>query len=293
MFDLACHAPGVADTLRCWPLETMLGMPLATVLADPDLPFLSRLAQPLIVAATLAAWEALRPLVPAPALVAGYSIGELSAHAIAGTIGPADAISLAAERAALMDLCVQVGVPQSLLAISGRRIEDVQTSLDAHCLHVAIVTGADSFIVGGAETSLAAFRSTLAGFGVQCTALRVGVASHTPLMQGAAVAFADVLRQYRLADPAIPVLAGISGDRVRRGADVAAVLSAQMAHTIRWTDCMDAFSESGIEVGLELGPGSALSRMLKARHPHMTTRSVADFRSVSGVVEWLDKQLDS
>ena len=52
---------------------------------------------------------------------------------------------------------------------------------------------------------------------------------------------------------------------------------------------MDAAAEAGITVALELGPGAALARMLQARHPHIACRSVADFRSLDGIVAWLGR----
>jgi [acyl-carrier-protein] S-malonyltransferase len=55
---------------------------------------------------------------------------------------------------------------------------------------------------------------------------------------------------------------------------------------------MDAAAEAGITVALELGPGAALSRMMQARHPQIACRSVADFRSLDGIVAWLGRHLD-
>src|SRR5262245_49494814 len=69
---------------------------------DGDI-FSNQRAQSLIVAAGLAMWEALRAHCPAPALVAGYSIGELTAYGVAGALDPSTAVALAQQRAQLMD----------------------------------------------------------------------------------------------------------------------------------------------------------------------------------------------
>jgi [acyl-carrier-protein] S-malonyltransferase len=74
------------------------------------------------------------------------------------------------------------------------------------------------------------------------------------------------------------------------GADQAiAHLARQLAEPIMWMDCMDAFAEQGITAALELGPGSALSRMLAARHGHIECRSAADFRTLDGIKRWLER----
>ncbi len=69
-------------------------------------------------------------------------------------------------------------------------------------------------------------------------------------------------------------------------------LARQLAQTIHWADCMDTAAEMGINVALELGPGSALSRMLSERHPAIACRSASDFRSIDGIIKWLERQLD-
>jgi [acyl-carrier-protein] S-malonyltransferase len=79
---------------------------------------------------------------------------------------------------------------------------------------------------------------------------------------------------------------------VRDSAEAAELLAQQTASTIRWTDCLDAINEARIDVALELGPGNALTRMLRERHPRIACRSVADFRSVNGVVAWVAAQGD-
>ncbi|MEB0233328.1 malonyl CoA-ACP transacylase, partial [Undibacterium sp. 10I3] len=66
-------------------------------------------------------------------------------------------------------------------------------------------------------------------------------------------------------------------------------LMRQLTQPIDWTACMDACVEQGITVVLELGPGAALSRMLRVRHPEIACRSVSEFRSLAGIRQWLDR----
>jgi [acyl-carrier-protein] S-malonyltransferase len=92
--------------------------------------------------------------------------------------------------------------------------------------------------------------------------------------------------------PALPLLAGVSAEHVHDGAGAAELLASQTARMIRWSDCLDTIAEARIDVALELGPGNALSRMLRERHPGIACRSVADFRSVNGIVAWIAAQGD-
>lgn len=180
MFDLAFSDPQARELLASWPLENVLGMTLATALADQRALFSNRLAQPLIVAAALAAWQVVRSLVPPPALVAGYSIGELSAYAVANSIAAEDAITLAARRARLMDESVSPSVKQQLMAVSGIRIARLRDMLHPDSLFISIETGEDSAIIGGAKSSAAALGEKLRDMGCRINVLPVEVASHTP-----------------------------------------------------------------------------------------------------------------
>lgn len=271
-------------------LETLLGMPLAQALGDPSTLYANRQAQPLLVAATLAAWERIADLLPLPVVAAGYSIGEVSAHAVAGAIEGVDAVVLAARRAALMDAAIDPAAPQGLAAVSGLSMARLRPLLAAHGLYPAILNAEDAQIVGGARSALAGLEADLASTGARVSTLPVEVASHTPLMRAAAQAFREELERARFHGWRFPVLAGIDASTVSSTVAAIDTLSRQIAEPLRWIDCMDALAESGVAAVIELGPGAALARMFAARHPEIPCRSLADFRSTEGFSAWLERQ---
>jgi [acyl-carrier-protein] S-malonyltransferase len=281
MFDIARTDAGAARLLDACGLSA----------ADPRTMFDNRVAQPAIVGATLAMWEALKRRVPAPALVAGYSIGELSAWGVAGGIDPVDAVGLAATRAGLMTAAVTE--PQALAAISGMPLALARVLAAAHGFDIAIATGGDSCIAGGLEAALAGLAHAVAAAGGRLQRLPVSIASHTPLMAPAVAPFAQALGAVPFHPPVCPVLSGIGAEAITDRARAVETLSRQLAEPIVWSDCMDACAEAGITVALELGPGAALARMLQERHPHIACRSVADFRSLDGIIAWLERQIDA
>jgi [acyl-carrier-protein] S-malonyltransferase len=282
MFDLARTDPAAAKLLDECGLTD----------ADPATMFENRNAQPLIVGATLAMWEALRFRVPAPSLVAGYSVGELSAYGVAGALAPQDALRLATTRALLMDAAAQAAPPQALVAIGGLPVARARVLAQAAGFHIAIVTGHDTVIAGGLELTLANLEHAISSEGGRVQRLQVGIASHTPLMDSAVAPFAHALQAAHYQAPACAVLSGIGAERVVGKDRAVETLSRQLAETIVWAECMDAAAEAGMTVALELGPGAALARMLQARHPQIACRSVADFRSLDGVIAWLARQFN-
>lgn len=279
MFDVARTDAGAAAMLDAARLSAV----------DPDSMFDNRVAQPAIVGATLAMWEALRRRIPAPSLVAGYSVGELSAYGVAGALDPLGAVRLAATRAGLMNAAISA--PQALVAISAISVERARTLVAADGFDIAIITGHDTCIAGGLEATLAPLEQAVVSAGGRLQRLPVGIASHTPLMAPAVATFADALEAAQFHQQICPVLSGIGAEAINGKARAIDTLSRQLSETIRWSDCMDAAAEAGITVALELGPGAALARMLQARHPQIACRSVADFRSLDGIEGWLDRTM--
>ena len=284
MFALTELAP--IQAMPTWRSET-----LRDILSDPVALFANRYAQALITAVGLTRWQALRTRLPKPSLVAGYSVGELTAYGVAGALDSASVIALAGERAAAMDACVDLQHPQAMLAISGLTSLQIMPILQRHGLAIAIQNDTDRLVAGGLAADCAQAEDVLQASGAVCQRLPVAVASHTPLMNNAVVAFAAALDNCNWLPMTTPVLASVDAHKVRTTPQAKAALRAQLTDTIRWHDCMDACVENGIGVVLELGPGNALSRMMTARHPAVVCRSVDEFRSIGAAGDWLLRQL--
>jgi [acyl-carrier-protein] S-malonyltransferase len=279
--------PGMFDLVRGHPAAATL---VPNSLAAATL-FDNQVAQPMLARSALATWAAVRDRLPAPDLCAGYSIGELIAYGVAGAVDPAACVELAAQRAAIMDACVTE--PQGMLAVSDRDVALVRCMAEKFGCTPAIVNDIDRCVVGGPTASLDLLAAHAQEQGARCQRLRVNVASHTPLLAGAVVPFRAALEAASMIAPDCPVIGGIDASRVTRADDALDHLSRQLAQPILWTDCMDACAESGAEVALELGPCPALSSMLRSRHPHIACRSSSEFRSLDGLVAWVQRALDA
>lgn len=245
-------------------------------------------AQPLIVGTALAAWAALAAQLPeSPAVVAGYSVGELASYAAAGVFSASAAIRLAVQRAAQMDAAV-AGLDTGLLSVSGVSTEQVlQSCADLQC---AIHMAAEQGIYAGQCTALEAASERLTGKGAVCKLLEVRVASHSRWMERAAKGFSDDLAQQTFARPQAPLVLNATGASSRDLQTLRAALSAQIDHTVQWSACLDAVAEQGVACVLEVGAGSTLSKMWNQRHPAIPARSVSEFRDAAGVARWLQRQ---
>ncbi|WP_448202466.1 ACP S-malonyltransferase [Azospirillum sp. sgz302134] len=287
MLDILAGEPAAQAVLDA--AEWVLGThPRALVAGPPEAMQRNAVAQPLLCAVQAATWAALRPRLPPVRLFAGYSLGELSAYGCADALGTDELLDLARRRAEAMDrACPE---PSGLLAVRGLDRSQIEPLCRHHGLETAIVNDLDRLVVGGRRDALTAFEQAVAALGAGVTPLAVTVASHTSLMAPAAEAFGRVLEGSGLRAPLVPVLAGIDGAPVRDRDRAVATLTRQIAHTVNWSACIDGLVEMGCTVLLELGPCNGLSRMVRDRFPDLPVRSVADFRSLRGVADWVERQ---
>lgn len=289
MFDLLAGQTAADEVLQ--ETETVLGIDLRKRLSHipPTRLFQNAFAQPLLCAAALATWRSLSSALPPPLLFAGYSVGELAAYGCAGALSVRETLRLAQRRAALMDAAATN--PSGLLAVRGLHRAAIDALCDQYGLEIAIINGADHFILGGAEPGLTEAQPAALDKGARTAQrLPVTVAAHTLLLRAAGPAFAEELRAAEFSPWVIPVLAGINGEPVRKPETAAITLASQLHSTLRWNDCMQSAIEMGARTFLELGPGRSLTRMLLEAHPEVTVRSVTDFRSLEGIAAWVNKQ---
>ncbi len=268
---------------------TALGFDLRDVVAGPADLFDNLLAQPLICVAQCAAWHALREALPSPVAFAGYSVGELASYACAGALSADELAGLARRRAQLMQAAAKT--PGGLVALRGLYRPQVDALCRDNALWVAIVIDDAGFVLGGSQPAIDRCVDEAQSKGAQITCLRVGIASHTPLLAGAVDRFREVLERSSLSDPRIPVLSGTDASLISKRSAAIDALARQIAQTIDWARCLDALYERGCRAFLELGPGNALARNARARFESVEARSLDDFRSLSAAADWVKNRI--
>ena len=254
-----------------------------------DAIYRNAIAQPLICVLQLAQWAALRDDVPRPSALAGYSVGELACYGIAGALDIGALVSLARARAKAMDAAA-AGNPGGLVAVRGLSRASLRRVCEAAGAFIAIVVGDDAFVVGGSDAALDRVRQRSQSAGAKIIELNVGIASHTPLLAEASGEFRSALEQSTLSVPRIPVIAGIDAAVVTSRDRAIATLSAQISRPIEWAQCLDALHERGCRVFIELGPGRALSRMVRERFDDIEARAVDDFGNLAAVAQWVKRR---
>ena len=255
---------------------------------DPTRCYLNRNAQPLILFFGMTVASALREADVLPALVAGYSVGELTAHAVAGALAPASALALARTRAACMDAAAPPG--HGMLAVRGVSIERLVARIADTGVSIAIRNSRDHAILAGPSNVLKELANALSlEFAAQVVPLPISVPAHTVLLADGVADFTHALEAANWQPHPCPVLCGMDGHPVSTAEDAIDSLARQIAAPLDWDRVMDIAGEMGTSVFFEIGPGDGLTRMARERFPDLPARALDDFASVDGAIAWLHR----
>jgi [acyl-carrier-protein] S-malonyltransferase len=259
-----------------------------TDLIEADL-YPNDFAQPFIFALQWCRWQKLKHKLDEIISFSGYSLGELSALICSSETSFEQGLFLAQQRALLMSGAAQV--PSGLVAVQGINWKTLEPVLNSTATSLSIKINDSSFIVGGDDENLQQLALQLEQLGVRSAKrLNVTIPSHTCLMNNAVAPYQQVLYQQTFNRLRIPIISGSGGHKYYQSTEAVEALIEQMNHAIDWDSCLTAIQENQPDLVLEIGPGTALSKMLLERHPRCTVRAVDDFKTWSGLQAWLEKQ---
>lgn len=252
----------------------------------------NQIAQLAVVLYQSVRWLRLRSRLPAPSWVLGYSIGELTAHGLAGSLDFAALPALAAARGAAMDRAYPPA-GGACLVLLGERLPPLtrarrDAALAALGLELAIERSAQEQIWGADAQSVAAFLEASHQVGWGARALRVHVPSHTRWMSSAQAAWRAALGAAKPRAPVVGMLAGIDAAPVRSADGVIETLVRQLAEPIRWADCLEAIAEHGVTHVLDLGPGGDQGRLAAAALPNLNIVDPDNLQDLSGLIGAVD-----
>jgi [acyl-carrier-protein] S-malonyltransferase len=242
--------------------------------------------QPAILAVSVAAARVLQQHGVEPALAAGHSLGEWSAHVIAGTLAFADAMRAVKARGRAMQQAVPAGqgAMAAILSLDAAQVAQVcaqaaqETGLT---VQAANLNSPGQTVISGALAAVEKASAIAKAKGARrAVMLPVSAPFHCALMAPAQEEVARVLAGLTIHDPRIPVAANITGALVTTADSVHDALIRQVTGAVRWVDCMQSLKAAGAEVYIEAGPGKVLCGLLKQIDPALKSLNVEDAASL-------------
>jgi [acyl-carrier-protein] S-malonyltransferase len=259
------------DLLKQWSDEIDLDLMHLGTNADETEIKETENAQPLIVAAGLLSARALGAA-GKYACVAGHSVGEITAAAIAGVFSPLDAMKLVRRRGIEMAKAASI-TPAGMAAVLGGDREIVLRAITDLGLVAANDNGGGQIVAAGDLDALA----QLAPEGARVRPLAVAGAFHTSYMQPAVEPMRELAATMQVNDPAVVLLSNKDGGVVSSGREVLDRIVNQIANPVRWDLCMQSLLAQGVTGVAELAPAGTLVGLIKRATP-----SIAQFALKSG-----------
>jgi [acyl-carrier-protein] S-malonyltransferase len=254
---------GAGDRLELWSKAAGLDLTRLGTTATAEEITDTAVTQPLVVAAALLAFEELesRGIIPADAIVAGHSVGELAAAAIAGVITADEAVGLAAVRGAEMaKACALEATGMS--AILGGDEAAVLARLEELDLIPANRNAAGQIVAAGRLDALAELAANPPEK-ARIRSLSVAGAFHTAFMAPAQDAVTAAAAKITAQDPSRTLLSNYDGQPVANGADALTKLAAQVTRPVRWDLCTASIRAAAVSAIAELPPAGALVGIAK------------------------------
>ncbi len=269
--------------------DEILGRKLSEIAWNGPMEELTRTSncQPALFVHGLACLAALREVVGDFAVegAAGLSLGEMTAHAAAGTFDFASGLRLVQKRGELMDeaSAATFGGMAAMIGAAETSVRQLAADQD---VDIANINAPGQIVISGELAKVEAAVGVAREHGIRrATLLNVAGAYHSRLMESAYQKLGPALLEVEMHLPRFPVMSNVTGAEVKALPEIRRTLQDQVTSTVRWGDCMEQLLGMGCELFIEMGPGGVLAGLLQRIRKGVDVMSVSDPDSVRACAE--------
>lgn len=250
----------------------------------------TKLAQPLIVAAGMAVWEAIGERVSTQcilenALIAGHSVGEITAAYLAGIFDAKTALTFVRQRSTYMHECTTTEETGMSAVVGGDR-QEVLEHLKKHSLYPANINSATQVVAAGTPQKLAALAEDPPEK-ARVIPLKVAGAFHTDYMRQAREKLEQERNTFPAQNPHTPILSNKDGKALTQGPEYLDTLISQVSSPVRWDLCMETAAEQNPSCIIELCPAGTLTGLVKREISGITAIKVNHPDDLDAVAEFV------
>jgi [acyl-carrier-protein] S-malonyltransferase len=285
--DLAEQFPVAADLFR--KADEILERKLSEIAWSGPIEELTKTSncQPALYVHGLACLVALRDVIGDFPITgaAGLSLGEMTAHAAAGTFDFATGLKLVQRRGELMDeACAATsGAMAAMIGAGENAVRGLAADAD---VDVANINAPGQIVISGERAKVEAAIGMAKEHGIRrAMLLNVAGAYHSRLMEIAYRKLGEVIVDLSITTPRFVVISNVTGQEVKTPVEIRRTLQDQVTGTVRWLDCMERLVDLGCDFFIELGPGGVLAGLLQRTRKGADVISVSDAESVRKCAE--------
>lgn len=248
--------------------------------------------QPCLLAASMAAYTALKAKEVKPSVVAGHSLGEYSALVASSVFSFRDAVKLTEKRGQLMQQTVPEGkgLMAAILGLDKDKVNEICSSVRSGYAAPANYNCPGQIVISGEKEAIEEVMKLAKDAGAKrAIPLAVSAPSHCALMENASRALSEFLSLENIGmnAPSIPVVSNADAIFLDTVDSIKASLVKQLSNPVLWEDSIRIIAKSGINVFIEVGPGKVLSGLIKRIEPEAVTFNVEDMESLEKTVAGL------
>jgi len=236
--------------------------------------------QPAILSVSVAAFRAIQTQgLPAPAFVAGHSLGEYSALVAAGAMSLGDAVRTVRARGRYMQEAVPVGTGAMAAVIGGERDAIEQACREAsgnQVCSVANINSPNQVVIAGNTEAVDRAMELLKGVAKRVIKLNVSAPFHCALMKPAQDRLAFELEQLAFTEPTTSVITNVDAKITSAPGDLRDSLLRQVSAPVRWLESMELLFQHGVTTFVEVGPGKVLSGLMRQINRDVNCLNVED-----------------
>jgi [acyl-carrier-protein] S-malonyltransferase len=248
--------------------------------------------QPAILTTSVAAWRVLHQQWIKPALAAGHSLGEYSAHVAAGTVSFADAVRAVRNRGRYMQEAVPVGTG-SMAAILGMSPENVagvcRDAAQGEICKPANINSPEQIVISGHVAAVERAVTLADERGAKrAKVLPVSAPFHCSLMKPAQERLAADLEALNFSAPRFPIVCNVDAASVQTADAARDALVRQVTGSVRWVESMQELIAQGVQTFIEIGPGKVLCGLMRQIDRAKKCLNVEDDASLQRTLEFLE-----
>lgn len=248
----------------------------------------TKVSQPLIYTMSMCALKAAEEMLPAPACVAGHSLGEYAALTCAGSFSLQTGFTLIGHRAAAMQKAAQ-NSDGAMFAILGSDVETISQvcgETQGYVLPVNYNSPVQTVIAGETQAVTAA-ANALAEKGAKAVKLAVNAAFHSALMKPVADEFRGHIAAVPTVQPSIPFYSNLYGGPLREIANIQDYLCAHLVSPVKFVQEIQGMLADGVDTFVEFGPGKVLTGLVKKTSRQVKAVNVENLKTLEKLRELL------